>query len=77
MILGRRLTVLTRDENSMARSLNGYLVADPAICDGQLTFRGTSILAADVLEQVATGRPWESIVEDWEERLPRRPFRTR
>jgi uncharacterized protein (DUF433 family) len=48
----------------MGRQLRGYVVADPAICNGQLTFRGTRILVADVLEQVATGRVWESIIED-------------
>ena len=40
-------------------------MADPAICDGQLTFRGTRILVADVLEQVASGMAWEVIIEEW------------
>ncbi|MBI4491450.1 MAG: DUF433 domain-containing protein [Chloroflexi bacterium] len=30
-------------------------MADPAICHGQPTFRGTRILVADVLEQMADG----------------------
>jgi uncharacterized protein (DUF433 family) len=34
---------------------NRYIVADPAICHGQPTFRGTRILLSDVLEQVASG----------------------
>jgi len=40
-------------------------VADPSICHGQPTFRGTRILVADVLEQVAMGLDWETIVEQW------------
>jgi uncharacterized protein (DUF433 family) len=42
-----------------------FIVADPAICHGQPTFRGTRILVADVLEQVAAGIAWETIVEEW------------
>jgi len=42
-----------------------FVVADPAICHGQPTFRGTRILVDDVLEQVAAGIAWETIVEEW------------
>ena len=42
-----------------------YIVADPEICHGKPTFRGTRILVADVLEQVAEGLAWETIIEDW------------
>jgi uncharacterized protein (DUF433 family) len=42
-----------------------FIVADPAICHGQPTFRGTRILVSDVLEQVAMGIAWETIVEEW------------
>ena len=42
-----------------------YIVSDPKICHGQPTFRGTRILVADVLEQVASGVAWESIVAEW------------
>jgi len=42
-----------------------YIVSDPKICHGQPTFRGTRILVADVLEQVASGLAWKSIVEEW------------
>jgi uncharacterized protein (DUF433 family) len=49
----------------MPRLVSGYIVADPTICHGQLTFRGTRILVADVLDQVASGLDWETIVEEW------------
>lgn len=42
-----------------------YIVTDPKICHGQPTFRGTRVLVADVLEQVASGMAWESIIEEW------------
>lgn len=42
-----------------------HVVTDPKICHGQPTFRGTRILVADVLEQVASGMAWKSIVEEW------------
>ena len=47
------------------RMIGRFIVADPAICHGQPTFRGTRILVADVLEQVAAGMAWESITEEW------------
>ena len=42
-----------------------YIVADPKICHGKPTFRGTRIMVSDVLEQVAEGMAWESIIEGW------------
>jgi uncharacterized protein (DUF433 family) len=42
-----------------------FIVADPAVCHGQPTFRGTRILVGDILEQVASGIAWETIVEEW------------
>jgi uncharacterized protein (DUF433 family) len=48
-----------------------YIVADPKICHGQLTFRGTRIMVADVLEQVADGDTWGTIVSKWGGRVRR------
>ena len=45
--------------------LGRYVVADSGICGGKPTFRGTRILVADVLGQVARGMAWETIVEEW------------
>ena len=42
-----------------------YIVTDPRVCHGQPTFRGTRILVADVLEQVANGMAWETIIAEW------------
>ena len=47
------------------RMIGRYIVADPSICHGEPTFRGTRILVADVMEQVAVGIAWETIVEEW------------
>ncbi|MCL0095595.1 DUF433 domain-containing protein [Dehalococcoidia bacterium] len=40
-------------------------MVDPAICHGKPTFRGTRILVADVLEQVANDMAWEAVIEEW------------
>ena len=45
--------------------LGRYMVTDPDICHGKPTFRGTRILVADVLDQVAAGLAWETIIEEW------------
>lgn len=55
-----------RKQHQMAKRMIGrFVVADPTICHGRPTFRGTRILVADVLEQVAAGVAWETIVEEW------------
>jgi len=55
-----------RNQNRVAKRMIGrFVVADPEICHGQPAFRGTRILVADVLEQVAAGVAWETIVEEW------------
>jgi uncharacterized protein (DUF433 family) len=45
------------------KRLGRYLVADPKICHGRLTFRGTRLLVRDVLELVADGMAWEEITK--------------
>lgn len=52
-----------------ARELGKYIVADPEICHGQPTFRGTRILVKTVLAQVARGEDWPSIMDNWDGRV--------
>jgi len=54
-----------KTEDSAYNFIGRYIVADPKICHGKPTFRGTRIMVADVLEQVAEGLAWESIIEGW------------
>ena len=55
-----------REGRDMKRKLYGkYIVADPKICHGKLTFVGTRIMVWQVLEQVAGGMAWETIEEEW------------
>jgi len=49
----------------MAKAIGRFIVVDPNVCHGQPTFRGTRILVADVLDQVANGMAWEAIIENW------------
>jgi len=55
----------------MTKALGSFIVVDPKICHGQPTFRGTRILVADVLDEVATGMDWETIIENWRGSLSR------
>jgi uncharacterized protein (DUF433 family) len=45
--------------------LGRYIIADPEICHGKPVFRGTRIFVSDVLDMVASGMAWETIVEQW------------
>jgi uncharacterized protein (DUF433 family) len=48
-----------------------YVVADPAICHGMPTFRGTRLFVADALEFVAAGLDWDTIVWELHGSIPR------
>jgi uncharacterized protein (DUF433 family) len=44
------------------KTVGDFVVADPKVCHGKLTFKGTRILVADVLDLVAQGTDWETII---------------
>jgi uncharacterized protein (DUF433 family) len=62
--MGNWQTIKAQKKTIMGR----YIVADPKVCHGKLTFWGTRIFVADVLEQVAKGLDWESIIDSWGDR---------
>jgi len=41
-----------------------FIVADPKVCHGKPTFRGTRLLVSDVLELVAAGTDWDDIINE-------------
>ena len=45
--------------------LGQYIVADPKICHGQVTFKGTRVFVADVLADVERGLSWDFIIQRW------------
>jgi uncharacterized protein (DUF433 family) len=57
------------------RLMGRYIVTDPKICHGKPTFRGTRVLVSDVLEQVASGMAWETIIEEWNGSIPKDAIR--
>jgi uncharacterized protein (DUF433 family) len=51
--------------------LGRHIVADPLICHGEPTFKGTRIMVWQVLDDVAEGRSWDFICNTrWEGRIP-------
>jgi uncharacterized protein (DUF433 family) len=57
--------------SELAKQMGQYIVADPKICHGKPTFRGTRIMVDNVLEMVAEGTPWDDIVYEWDGKVPR------
>jgi uncharacterized protein (DUF433 family) len=54
------------EAKAMKKKLFGkYIVADPKICHGKLTFLGTRIFVKDVLDMVADGMDWDQIIREW------------
>jgi uncharacterized protein (DUF433 family) len=53
------------------KMIGRYIVSDPLICHGKPTFRGTRIMVSQVLEQIASGMAWETIVGEWRGKVPK------
>ncbi len=53
------------------KELGQYIVADPQICHGQLTFKGTRILVSDVLSLLAKDWAWDRVSAAYDNRLSR------
>jgi uncharacterized protein (DUF433 family) len=53
------------------KELGQYIVTDPEICGGQLTFKGTRIFVKDVLAMLAKGYDWKRISSEFDSRLSR------
>lgn len=51
--------------------LGQYIVSDPEICGGDLTFKGTRVLVKDVLSLIADGDDWETVSFEYDGRLSR------
>jgi uncharacterized protein (DUF433 family) len=50
-------------------ALGEYIVADPEICHGQLTFKGTRIMVKSVLAMLAKGWSWDQISAAYDRRI--------
>jgi len=46
-----------------------YIIADPEICHGQLTFKGTRIMVKSVLEMLTKGYDWDRIAAEYNGRI--------
>jgi uncharacterized protein (DUF433 family) len=51
--------------------LGQFIVADPEICHGKPTFKGTRIMVWQVLDSLARGETAEEIVRAWDSKVSR------
>lgn len=51
------------------KELGQYIVTDPEICGGQLTFKDTRIFVKDVFAMLAKGWDWERISAEYDGRI--------
>jgi uncharacterized protein (DUF433 family) len=51
--------------NGQVIELGKYVVSDPRICHGHLTFKGTRIMVGPVLAALAEGRSKKEILRSW------------
>src|SRR3954471_8468390 len=57
------------------KAFGRFIVADPRICHGKWTVRGTRILVSVVLEQGADGADWKAIVRNGRGKVTREAIR--
>lgn len=53
------------------KELGHYIVSDPEICGGDLTFKGTRVLVKDVLHYAGQGKDWDWIVSAYRNSISR------
>ncbi len=58
-------------ENNYAKILGQYIVADPRICHGKPTFRGTRVMVWQVLEMLEEGLDWDTILSNFRNSFPK------
>lgn len=46
-----------------------YIVSEPLVCGGELTFRGTRILVRGVLESLEEGLSFDEIIKEWHHKI--------
>ena len=52
-------------KTAQRKELGQFIVADPKICRGRPTFKGTRVTVADVLADMERGLSWEFICYRW------------
>jgi uncharacterized protein (DUF433 family) len=52
-----------------------YMVMNPKVCHGKPVFVGTRVMVADVLDQIANGMAWETVIEQWEGSITKEAIR--
>ena len=53
------------------KAFGRYIVSDPLICHGRLTYRGTRVMVDGVLALLAEGRDWDDIIKQIDGSIPR------
>jgi uncharacterized protein (DUF433 family) len=53
------------------KEFGDYIVSDPEICGGDLTFRGTRVLVKDALYYAGQGKDWDWIVTAYRNSISR------
>ena len=46
-------------------ALGKYIVADPNVCHGKPTYKGSRVMVWQVLEALEDGESWEQILASW------------
>lgn len=57
--------------NKKRKELGQYVVSDPEICGGDLTFKGTRVLVKDVLFYVGEGKDWDWVAQAYRNSINR------
>ena len=64
-----------KDYNGRSRQrrteLGEFIVADPEICHGKPTYKGTRIMVSQVLEALERGESTEEIIQAWDGKVSR------
>jgi uncharacterized protein (DUF433 family) len=62
----RQPTISQASGNGKVIELGKYVISDPRICHGHLTFKGTRVMVGPVLAALAEGRGKKDILRSWQ-----------
>jgi uncharacterized protein (DUF433 family) len=63
--------IMAKSISNGRQEFGRYIVSDPKICHGKLTFVGTRVFVSSVLKMVAEGMDWDDIILQWNDSISR------
>ncbi|MBI1928468.1 DUF433 domain-containing protein, partial [Candidatus Poribacteria bacterium] len=69
VLIASQIFIRLKEKPTQRMEYGKYVVSDPRICHGIVTFNGTRIFVQDALEMVADEMEWKEIIYQWHDSI--------